>query len=144
MFQAYPPPWRGVCDDEALIVCAGGGRYRVHPFPTWSNYLYERDEVNWSAEQNLPLSAVFFLEQSETDSIKPIGRGRAAMMINDSASQICRRMLRRSKPDEEKVIRKKVFENGCLIAKTVPSFILNFSLEGRFWEEIGKVFPHAA
>ncbi len=142
--RRIPLPWRGVCDDEVLIVRSESGGYRVHPFPTWSNYLYDRDEDNWSAEQNLPLSAVFFLEQSGEDTAEPIGKGRAAMMINDSASQVCRRMLRRMGAGEEASLRKKIFENACLLSARVPSFTLRFTLNGRFWEEMDKACEDAA
>lgn len=44
---------------------------------------------------------------------------------------------------EEKVIRKKLFDNACQLAKAVPVFSLRVSLNGRFWENMEKVLENA-
>ena len=134
--KRIPPPWRGVCDDETLVVRAGKGIYRAHPFPTWSNYIFERKEAPWPAGEDVPVNAVFFLRQSPEDRVEPVGEGRAAMLINDSASQVMRRVLRRLERCEETDLRRKVFENVCRLAASVPAFVLHVSVHGRFWEKI--------
>ena len=73
-----PHPWHALCDDEALIVHdEHKKRYLAHPFPTWSDYIFQRSERTWDVQRHVPLSAIFFLEQSETDEVVRIGEGQA-------------------------------------------------------------------
>jgi SynChlorMet cassette protein ScmC len=132
-------PWQAVCDDETLVVRDTAGSYKAHPFPTWSDYLYKRREPTWDVQQSFPLSAIFFLQQAESDEAIPLGGAKAAVCINESATQVCRRNWRGLTYKEEAAFKKKVFENACLLAKAVPVFILHFSLKGKFWKEIEKV-----
>jgi SynChlorMet cassette protein ScmC len=137
--QRLPSPWHALCDDESLIVRDGQERYFAHPFPTWSDYLWKRSERTWNVQQFLPLAAIFFLEQADTDEAIPIGQGQAATFINQLAMDICQRNWRHLDRKEETVQRKQFFENACQLAKAAPAFILRITLTGRFWEEIEKI-----
>lgn len=135
-----PSPWKALCDDEALVVQDDQIQYFVHPFPTWSNFTINKGpETSWDVQQFLPLSALFFLEQAQTNEVIPIGQGEAAVRINKSAIEVCNRTLRFLDKEKEKAIRKKVFSNACQIAKVIPAFILRVSLSGPFWVEMEKV-----
>jgi len=134
-------PWRPLCDDETLIVQNHQKRYLAHPFPTWSDYIFKRSNRTWNIEYHLPLSAIFFLEQSETDEVLAIGQGEAAVHINHSARQVCCRRLYYLGLQETKSMRTKLFENACEFAKVIPAFKLRVSLKGRFWEKIEAVLP---
>jgi len=136
--RRLPHPWQVLCDDETLIVRDDQKRYLVHPFPTWSDLLWKRSERTWNVQHHLPLSAIFFLEQGETDKAIPIGQGEAAIYINESANQVCQRTWRNLGKDEERKLRKLLFQNACQLAKAVPTFTLSVSLSGRFWKEIEK------
>ena len=59
--RRVPPPWRACCDDEVLVVKSPDGRYLAHPFPTWSDYYWQRAENTWKVEKALPLAGIFFL-----------------------------------------------------------------------------------
>jgi SynChlorMet cassette protein ScmC len=134
-----PRPWQALCDDETLIILDARNKYQAHPFPTWSNYLYDRQKQSWNVQRHVPLAAICFLEQSETDEVIPIGQGQAGILINKSASEVCHKLWRGLNPEEEIVQKKNLFENACALAKSVPAFTLRASLTGRFWEEIEKV-----
>jgi SynChlorMet cassette protein ScmC len=146
-----PPPWRAVSDDEAVIVKLKEGKYVVHPMPTWSNFLWRDREgtagwagntkppatrFTWRAEESIPLKAVFFLEQAPEDSLEVVSQGQAAVYMNDSASQVCRRSWRKLDPEIERGYKRRVFQNACELSKSVPSFLLKVSLTGRFWEKM--------
>jgi len=133
-----PPPWRALCDDESLVVGDGRGGYLAHPFPTWS-LLQSCPGGSWNVERQVPLGAIFFLEQGECDSVSPIGRGRAAIQICQSASQVFRRTWVQLNPGEQVELHRGIFENACRIAGSVPTFTLRASLGGRFWEEMERV-----
>jgi len=128
-----PPDWSMHCDDEVLIIRDIQNRYVAHPFPTWSNFFLNQQPKSWIVESSLPISAVFFLIQAETDDIKPIGSGTATVLINQAGRQILRRAWNLEISVEQLELRRKLFELSCELAKTVPCYMLNISLTGNFW-----------
>ncbi|MGD0238054.1 MAG: SynChlorMet cassette protein ScmC [Syntrophorhabdales bacterium] len=137
--QRIPLPWKALCDDLTLMVVDAHKQYRVHPFPTWSNYLWKFLEGTWDVQHHLPLSALFFLEQGTADEAIPVGQGQASVLITESATQVYQASLRNLVNEEERAIKEKIFENACALAGTMPTFRLRVSTEGRFWEEMGRV-----
>jgi SynChlorMet cassette protein ScmC len=135
------PPWKALCDDEALITATKNGAYQVHPFPTWSDYIFERDRGTWNVDSHIPLSAIFFLEQSPEDGVAPMKDGIAASLIYRSSMQAYSRCLMGMEMDMIKQLRNKVFDNACVMAKTVPAYTLKVRIDGQFWEEIENVLP---
>ena len=139
--RRIPSPWKALCDDLTLTVVDTHERYRVHPFPTWSNYLWKLSDTTWDVQQHLPLSAIFFLEQGASDEVLTVGRGQASVLITESAEQICQTAWRNLIPEEERGLKERLFKNACRLARTIPTFKLRVSMQGRFWEEIEKVLP---
>jgi len=133
-------PWNPVCDDETLVVRDDQKRYLVHPLPTWSDYLMKRSERTWNVQKYLPLSAIFFLEQAEIDKVVPIGQGQAAILAYQSATELTLPSWMKLDLKEMRAAKKKLFENACELAKSIPAFKLQVSLRGKFWEEIEKAF----
>ncbi len=132
-------PWHSLCDDETVITPDHENRYMAHPFPTWSESFQPGSQRRWNVGQCLPLSAIFFLEQAETDEAVAIGKGETSTRINRLAAQVCR-IDWRTLPREEKIhIRKKLFDNACELARAIPAFRLHVSQDGRFWEEMENV-----
>jgi SynChlorMet cassette protein ScmC len=135
----FPSSWKVLCDEETLVVRDDKKQFMAHPFPTWSCYAAGDDKKTWNTQQNIPVAAIFFLEQSQKDQASPLGQGEAAAFINQTATQVCHRFWN-NLPDHEVIARKKrVFKNACELAGAIPTFKLGVSLEGRFWEEIKKV-----
>ena len=139
--RRIPSSWHVLGDEEALVVLDKQKRYLAHPFPTWSNYLEKRSEPTWNVQQNVPLSAIFFLEQARAEEIVPLGQGEAAVLLLESATQVSYRNWVKLNRDEIRPLRSKLFENACELAATIPVFKLRLSLNGRFWEEIESVLP---
>jgi len=134
-----PSPWQTLCDDEALVVRDDKKLYQVHPLPTWSEYFMKRSEQTWNVERHVPLAAIFFLEQAEIDNVVPMGRGQAAVSIAQSAMQVYDLNWSNVDRAEVRAFRRKLFDNGCDLARVIPAFKLQVSLDGRFWEKIEKV-----
>lgn len=130
--------WKPLCDDETLVVL-NNGIYRAHPFPTWSDHVSGNLRKPWNVEYSVPLSAIFFLEQSGRDEVLPLSRADAALLINSSAMQVCNHFYRDSGAGERRAQAVKVFDNACKLAEKTPCFILRASKDGRFWEDIEKV-----
>ncbi len=137
--RRLPDYWNPLADDEALVVLDARRKYQLHPFPTWSDYLWERAENTWNVQYSVPLSGIFFLEQSETDEVVPLGAGEAAVLISESAMQVCQKFWRRADIEDQRRFRSKIFSNACEIVARIPAYRLRASLHGRFWEEIENV-----
>ena len=133
-----PDDWNPLCDDEALLVMDNEGRFRAHPFPTWSDYLWRGSEKTWNVEHSVPIFGVFFIEQSEVDEAIPLGEGKAAVYMNESATQVCRKYWRRADDEYQRTSRRDLFVNASEMANKIPAFRLRVSLHGRFWEEIER------
>ncbi len=138
-YRRFPDYWKPLCDDEALVVLGGQQEYRAHPFPTWNDYRQKRANNTWNVQYSVPLSGMFFLEQSKTDTVVPLGEGEAAILISESAIQICRKSWRVASTEDMQRYRREIFDNACKLAKRVPAFRLHISLHGRFWEKIEEI-----
>ncbi len=134
-----PAPWNPLCDDETLVLLDKENRYKAHPFPTWSEYTMKRSEKTWNVQYSVPISAIFLLEQSETDGVVPVGKGQAAIYINQAASQTTGYFWEIMDKDHQREARNTAFKNACDLAEAIPFFRLRASLHGKFWEEMEKV-----
>lgn len=134
-----PSPWHSPADDQMLIVRDNQRRYFTHPFPTWSEYIWKNSGRTWNAERYVPLSAVFFLQRAEDDNVIPLEQIRSAVLINEYAMQGC--IMGKIALDKEGrlLLSKRIFNNACELAKTIPAYILEVSLHGEFWKEIERV-----
>jgi len=146
--RRVPSPWRPLCDDEILVVPDQQGRYMVHPFPTWSDYIFNRNENTWNVQQYVPLKAIFFLERDddEINEVVPLGQGQSSIYINYSSNQVLGNCfynkedrIDKGTAEEHLRLRKKLFDNSCELAKSIPAFKLPISLTRHFWEDIEKV-----
>ncbi len=69
----------------------------------------------------------------------PVGEGQTAIFVNQCATDICGPGWAYLDREEVRALRKNLFDNACQLAKAIPVFILRFSPDGRFWEEMEKV-----
>jgi len=134
-----PLNWRALSDDQSLVVLDNQNRYLAHPVPTWSDHLWRGSERSWNIRYHLPLTAIFFIEQSASDEVVPMGQGQAAVCINDSSTEVINPIWWNMNIEEKNAIKKKIFDNACDMARTIPAYILRNRLDGRFWDEMEKV-----
>jgi len=132
-----PKPWNSICDDEVMIIPEFGGNYNLNPVPTWSNYFFNPDSRStWDVQKCYPCETIFFIEKADNDDAVPIGQGRAAVRIYQSAMESFSRYFAYIPEVEQKKIGRKVFESACELAKNVPAFKLQTSKDGFFWQNI--------
>jgi SynChlorMet cassette protein ScmC len=136
--RRIPRPWKAMCDDEVLIVRDKKGFYHAHPFPTWSRCNIQEIEETWNVQAHVPLSAIFFLKKSQKDDVYPLSFSQSASLIYKLSSPAFDRIFGSDEQGEYTLIRKLTFENACDIAKNIPAFILEASLNGKFWEAIDR------
>jgi SynChlorMet cassette protein ScmC len=137
--RRLPDYWKPLCDDEALVVLDEHKKYRTHPFPTWSDHLWNRSEKTWDVQSSVALCGVFFLEQAEVDEVVPVGEGQASIHMSESAMQICQKFWRTLDGKGQRQFRTELFNNACKMAKQIPAYRLRVSLHGRFWEKMEQV-----
>jgi SynChlorMet cassette protein ScmC len=131
-------PWHSLSDDITLVVCDDQGRYWGHPWPTWSFFW---ESVNsgrkWDVSYAVPLKGLFFLAQSREDRAERIGAGQAVGMLLETAQQASSgRLDDKSLEGDLTAMNLQLFNNACIMAKSMRSFILNVSLDGQFWKEM--------
>lgn len=141
--RRLPNYWKTLCDDQVLIALDKSKDYRVHPFPTWKDLILsdntiKRVENSWDVQRSVPLSAIFFLEQSEKDEVIPISAKKAPLFMVDSATQSMEKNRINITSEERIELVREVYNNAFDIAKVTPTFHLRVSRDGRFWEEIEK------
>ena len=133
-----PMTWSALCDDETFVL-NGNYEYYAHPFPRWSDYLFQAPQQPIDVSKRAPLSAIFFLEKAARVEIVSIGRGEAAVRINESANQACRTRMRGFETLIRRQLRTKILDNACKLAGQVPAYVLRVSKTGRFWKAIEEV-----
>ena len=134
-----PQPWMAMCDDEVLIVRGKDSFYYAHPFPTWSNHILNRSQRSWEVEKHVPLRAIFFLEQTKSDAVSALGHGNAAVLINQSATQVLGRAWDRMDRDVAYGSKSLAFQTAGNLAKEIPAYMLSVSKDGSFWENIDEI-----
>jgi SynChlorMet cassette protein ScmC len=144
--RRIPAPWKSLCDDECLVVHDKAGLYYAHPFPTWSLFLgkeAEGFEKRWNVQRGVSLKGIFILEQSLRDEVLPLSEAEAAVHIYKSACQTYPKFWSYYSPEEVRASKKLLFENACMMSKSIPAFILRASLTGMFWEHMEKAIMSA-
>jgi SynChlorMet cassette protein ScmC len=131
-------PWKAMCDDEILIVRDKKDIYHAHPFPTWSRCNTQEVRETWNVQAHVPISAVFFLKKSQKDEVNLLSFSQSAALIYKLSLPVFNRIFESIGQDEYTIIKKLIFENACEIAKSIPAFILEASLDGKFWEAIDR------
>ncbi len=138
--RRIPDHWQAIADDEVLIVKDLSDEYLVHPFPTWSDYIWNREcKKTWDSSSYSRLTAFFFINKHPVDAITPISKTEACLKIYKSANEALRRFYPIFTPSERLLIQNKLMDNASTILKKIRAFNINVSLNGKFWEKIQEL-----
>jgi len=137
--QYFPSPWHSLSDDTTLVVCDKYGVYWAHPWPTWSDYLFNRPGGTWNVPHAVPLAGIFFLIKAQDNKAEPIDVGEAVCLLVESVKQVSLETSHGMGRDELRAYNSQRFNNICTLAQTVPCYYLYLSLTGAFWLEIERV-----
>jgi len=132
--------WVQMSDDATLVVKDNDGVFHAHPWPTWSRFFDNGPGGNWSVENAVELSGIFFLSRADENAVTPISKGEATGLLTESIYQVMVPMYRdrRDKKENEKICSMQLNIASSIIEK-IPAYTLHISLTGPFWEEIDKV-----
>jgi SynChlorMet cassette protein ScmC len=136
--QRLPYPWKSLCDDCTLIVRDKSGIYQAHPWPTWSTFMFGGTGGSWDVQYSVPLTAIFFLAQSEIDIATPLGQGKSTCLLSETSEQAWQGLSFDLDIQLKRAFNLQRFENICDLVKVKPAYLLQFSKNGKFWEEIEK------
>ena len=131
--RRVPPPWEALCDDMALAVRDPGGRWVVHPWPTWGAVVNGAGG-SWPIERALPVAGVFFLEQAQAEEARRVGGGEASCLLNEAAEQASWIVTDGMSADGLRALRLRQFDSVAQVARDVPCFVLRLGLRGAFWD----------
>ncbi|MBN2356536.1 SynChlorMet cassette protein ScmC [candidate division KSB1 bacterium] len=135
-----PHPWRALSDDAALVVCDEQGRFRAHPWPTWSRLYFNGPGGSWPVALSVPVDAVLFIEKSDSDCVSRLSRlqsfdglVRAARQMNwaDFYDTIPADFMRQH--------HSRLYERLTELARLVPGYELKMSRAGAFWSCIEPI-----
>lgn len=135
----FPDYWTALCDDITLIVNAKNVGHHAHPIPTWSDHLCGRKYSIFNTSKSVPLKAVFFLEQSDSESVIPLSKQESMRKCFENAKSMWVSFWKKINMQEKNEMTTRLFNTSVTLADTVPCFKLKASLDGRFWEKIEEV-----
>ena len=136
-----PVPHRVLADDCALLMWSGDD-FIAQAMPTWSrivNDIKKVDSVQFDCSASVRLTGIFFLEQSSTDTVKPLNSFTAQGYLNSSFNDQMRWFLIHFADDEVRNLRIKMFSLAERITAKLPTYRLCATLDGKFWDVIHKV-----
>jgi len=136
--QRVVQPWRSLCDDATLVVRDELGSYWCHPWPTWSTFGSGGPDGSWDVQHAVKLRGIFFLEQAQEVQTAQLGTGQAVCLLTELAKQLTWPLSRQMNENEARKVELQRFNNICLLAKSVGSYILRLNRDGAFWQEIDR------
>lgn len=140
-YARLPDYWERLCDDQALILRINDGSFWVHPCPTWSEHFFRKSKKQWQVERSVPLKAVFFLEQSARDeTILLSDPPQVFPEYFSAAKQVWQLLWSKVEKEDKSVQCAMLLDNVTRMARVIPAYRLRASLEGKFWEEIEKIW----
>jgi SynChlorMet cassette protein ScmC len=139
--KRVPLPWKTFCDDEALIL-KENNMWHAHPFPTWSDYLLNRDDKKlFDVQHNVPLSAILILQQAQSDEVNLMGKGEAALTLYRYSNHVCSKYYCHLEKKTQLSYQQQLFFNACSTSESLPIYSLKATIDGNFWKKIEDIIP---
>jgi len=137
--ERIPAPWKALSDDLTLAALSSENSYVAYPLPTWSRIIAGEDSVTCDFKEPFKIRGICFLTQGKEDSINSLHPSQAAVLIYKNAKSIYIPLIGRFPFFKQKTFTAKTLDYACALAKEVPCYKLEVSLEGKFWEKIEEV-----
>lgn len=128
-----PASWRSYSDDAVLIVRNTDNYYSGHPWPTWSRFYSDGPGGSWKAEYSVILKSLYFLLQSQEDTLEELNASQAAAMLIESVAESNVFFNRNMLPTDIHKNHLEQFSIVCSVTSILPAYRLHLSLTGNFW-----------
>ena len=137
--RRLPHWWNSLCDDMTLVVRDESGRWRAHPWPTWSAFCNGGKGGRWDVSHSVPIEAIFFLNQSEAESVEPLGKGEGLIRLVKAFAQVSFFALELAGlTQSDRKINAQWFSDLTDVVSKVPIHKLNLSIDGEFWKHVER------
>lgn len=126
----FPPSWKVLSDDAALVWPEEAGGFKASPLPGWGDILESKadliDRPICENGRSVALHGVFFIAKAQRHAVCRMRSIEAAGPLYRALSEHPAVLeARQSK-------KKKIFQAACCLARTVPSWKLALAREGDF------------
>jgi SynChlorMet cassette protein ScmC len=128
------PPWEAWSDDACLVLPAQDGRFRAHPWPTWSRIIAGDDSGRVHTDASVPLRAVTVLVRSDAASLERLDGPTCAAALSNAAEQLVSTVPGRPLSQAARQARTRRFDSACSVARSIPGYALGVGLRDRYWE----------
>ena len=127
-----PSPWQVAADDAVLVWPAGDGSFQATPLPTWGVLLSLKDRIQtidrWKVGAASSIAGVVLIAKAQSEKLTPLRPFEAAQHLYRAFSEHPMVVTNRDP------LRKGLFHVACNLARAAPSWQLELSLGGAFWE----------
>jgi SynChlorMet cassette protein ScmC len=135
-----PSPWQVAADDAVLVWPAGDGTFQATPMPTWGVLLSVKDRIpsigRWKVGATFQIAGVILLNKAQHERLTPLRPIDAAQHLYRAFSEHPMVVTNRDP------FRKELFRLACNLSRAAPSWELELSLGGAFWELLPGVLLH--
>ncbi|GAB4342248.1 MAG: hypothetical protein Kow0089_17230 [Desulfobulbaceae bacterium] len=147
--RRLPSSWRSLSDDATLVMRDASGKYRAHPWPTWSRFFTgentnsspQTEEPTWDVRESLSLRAIFFLRHAAGICISPLDRTTGLTYLVETARQLSRPVTSMCSVTKNLDLEKRMLTTAEKIVSVIPCYSLALDRTGRFWEQIEEILP---
>ena len=113
----------------------------MHPWPTWSDFLWGGPGGTWNVQNAVPLKSIFFLAQAPEIHVEEATAPQTICQLVQAAQQVSWSLPNLFKIDQRDLrdIHLRQFDIACTLAAKLPAFQLQLNLTDPFWREIEAV-----
>ena len=131
-----PSPWNAAADDLMAAVRTKEG-YVLHPLPTWSQLTLDEEPYRpVEVTASFSVGGIYFLEQSATDDLEAVTPAAARERLLRTSYDVYHLWMLSFSEEARRRCKLGILRNAASITSQAPSFIMNISRDGRFWDLI--------
>jgi hypothetical protein len=131
-FSRLPRTWKVLADDAVLVWPDDDGVFWASPLPTWSVLLQVTQKLpaitSWQVSRSSRIGSVALLQQEASDALLALAPVDAVQFLYRSFVEHPSALPRRD------MVQHHRFLAASRIAKAIPSWQMNVSLRGHFWQ----------
>ena len=137
--KRLPSPYKALSDDYAMLYF-DGNKITAQAMPTFSNFINGDLNYKHDCSQIAEIEAFFFLKQSDGDWTERVNGSIALHHLNNNFQDLLTVKLLIDKPENvAENLRVKLFELAQEAIESRPTYMLNSTLHGDFWNKMADV-----
>jgi SynChlorMet cassette protein ScmC len=134
-------PWQLSSEDVSLVVCGKEGRYRAHPWPTWSRARLDEQDYVCASGESVALEGIYFLHHAQEQRMVHVGKAEAAGLLLQAAEKAARPVLHQLDRPIGRSLRLECLQNAAMLVTEVPIFRLYLPEDSDLADLIDESWP---